>query len=499
MQSEIRHPRPFQLEVLKLITQGKNIILQAPTGAGKTDAALLPFIQNLEQRGDNLPYTCLYATPMRVLSTQFYMKYRDRITNIDKKRGTELAKPYEYLKLNPISIQTGEQQDDTQFESILTFCTIDQLLASFLGIPYGVDGRRANINVGAIVGSYLVLDEFHLYPLVHNDTSSFGARTTTLSMLRLLRPTTRFILMTATFSTTLLKKLKELLGAEIVPITDEDLNIISNGRERTFEIASSGMEIETILDNHDKCSLVICNTVQRAQEKYWQIKDRTREQGIEVILLHSRLTPPDRTSRSAQVMRELGQAPKEWSDDNRFGWKDGIYHGKNIIVIATQVVEVGLDISVQMLHTELAPATSLIQRAGRCARFAQQKGRVIVYPLQDADGNELSSRPYDKPVCNSTWKALHDVDRRVVGFREEQALIDTVHTEEDRSLLERYDSNHGQITKSIFTSLNEYKRGIATSLIRDVAQVNILTHDHPNEPLKKYPGSGRVSHSIPIH
>src|SRR2546429_8353617 len=103
MAIEKRQPRPFQLEVLKLVTQGKNVILQAPTGAGKTDAALWPFIQNLEREDDILPATCLYATPVRVLSTQFYMKYRDRITNIDKKRGTELAKPYEYLRCNPIS------------------------------------------------------------------------------------------------------------------------------------------------------------------------------------------------------------------------------------------------------------------------------------------------------------------------------------------------------------------------------------------------------------
>ena len=48
----------------------------------------------------------------------------------------------------------------------LTFCTIDQLLASFLAIPYGVGPNRANLNVAGVAGSYLVLDEFHLYPLL---------------------------------------------------------------------------------------------------------------------------------------------------------------------------------------------------------------------------------------------------------------------------------------------------------------------------------------------
>lgn len=489
MTIEERQPRPFQLKVLKLITEGKNVILQAPTGSGKTDAALWPFIQNLERRDDKLPYTCLYATPMRVLSTQFYEKYCNRITNIDKSRGIELAKPFEYLKRSPISIQTGEQQDDPQLESILTFCTIDQLLASFLGIPYSVDSRRANINVGAVVSSYLVLDEFHLYPLVQkqNDTTCFGARTTTLSMLRLLQSTTRFILMTATFSNTLLNHLANLLNAAIVPMTHEDLNLISNGRERIFEIASSGMSVDTILDNHDKCSLVICNTVQRAQGIYWQLKDRARDQDIEVVLLHSRLTSPDRASRSGYIMHELAQAPQEWGNGLPYGWKQGTYYGKNIIVVATQVVEVGLDISVQTLHTELSPANSLIQRAGRCARFAQQKGRVIVYPLQDSEGREFSSRPYDKRICGKTWDALHNVDKHPVGFKEERELLDAVHTEEDRSLIERYQTNHGHIKQSIFTSLNENSRGIATSLIRDVAQVHILIHNDPDEAIKEAP------------
>lgn len=489
MPSETRQLRPFQREVLKAVSHGKNVILQAPTGSGKTDAALQPFIQNLEQGGNTLPYTCLYATPMRVLSTQFFEKYRTRIANIDKVRGTTLAKPYEYLKRNPISIQTGEQQDDPQFESILTFCTIDQLLASFLGIPYSVDGRRANINVGAVISSYLVLDEFHLYPLVQkqNDTTCFGARTTTLSMLRLLQSTTRFILMTATFSNTLLNSLAEILNAEIITITHEDLNLISNGRERTFEVASSGMSADTILNNHDKCSLVICNTVQRAQEKYWQLKDRARNLDIEIVLLHSRLTSPDRAFRSGYIMQQLAQAPKEWGSGLPYGWKQGSYYGKNIIVIATQVVEVGLDISVQTLHTELSPANSLIQRAGRCARFARQKGRVIIYPLQDSEGREFSSRPYDKRICDKTLDVLHNVDKHPVGFREERELLDAVHTEEDKSLLERYDTNQGHIIKSIFTSLNENNRGIATSLIRDVAQVHILIHDDPDEAIKEDP------------
>jgi CRISPR-associated endonuclease/helicase Cas3 len=483
--------RPFQREVLRVLQEEKkSVILQAPTGAGKTDAALLPYVQCLEQGGDWLPRTCLYATPMRVLSNQFYAKFRERIQALDQKRGTRLTEIYDKLKREPVSLQTGEQPHDPQLEALLTFCTIDQLLASFLAVPYGVDGGRLNLNVGAVVGSYLVLDEFHLYPLLKEGVDILGARTTTLTMLRMLSLVTRFVLMTATFSITLVDELATLLDAVVVKVDDADeLQKIADGRKRTFEVAPTEMSAETILAQHRHCSLVICNTVLRAQQRYWELKQRAESDGIEVILLHSRLTDVDRTQRSNTIMYELGQAPDDWNGEERYGWKDGHYYGKNLIVVATQVVEVGLDISVETLHTELAHANSLIQRAGRCARFAQQEGRVIVYelPEQDAEGRPITMLPYSKELCEKTLTALRKVSpQQEIGFKEEQALIDEVHTEEDKKLLANY-GKQNVIEKRIFESLCTNERSVVTSLIRDVAQVQILIHDDPDEAIKEEP------------
>ncbi len=486
-----RTPRPFQRKILKILQEEKkSVILQAPTGAGKTDAALLPYIQCLEQDGGWLPRTCLYATPMRVLSNQFYEKFRARIARIDKNRGTRLTEIYEKLKREPVSLQTGEQPHDPQFESLLTFCTIDQLLASFLAVPYGVDAGRANLNVGAVIGSYLVLDEFHLYPLIKDGVDILGARTTVLTMLRLLSSMTRFVLMTATFSTELIEQLATLLDARVVKVEDEEeLRLIASGRSRTFEVAPSEMSADAILAQHRHCSLVICNTVLRAQQRYWELKEHAQEKGIEVVLLHSRLTNEDRANRSNYIIRELGPAPKDWSGEERYGWKDGEHYGKNVIVVATQVVEVGLDISVETLHTEIAPANSLIQRAGRCARFALQKGRVIVYelPEKDAEGRPVSTLPYSKELCASTLAALRALPpEQEIGFLEEQALIDVVHTEEDKKLLDNY-GKQDRIEQEIFRSLGTNERSIVTTLIRDVAQVQILIHDHPKEAIQEEP------------
>lgn len=482
--------RPFQQRVLQLVMEGKNIILQAPTGAGKTRAALAPFIKNLVNKGESLPLSCIYATPLRVLSTQFYAEYRERIARLDTTQGTDFVRQYERLESKPVSIQTGEQADDPQFESLLTFCTIDQLLASLLAIPYGVGRSRANLNVGAVLGSYLVLDEFHLYPLKENGESIYGARTTVLAMLAHLKNISRFILMTATFSRALLDELKVLLNAEVVVVEDEDeLRQIADGRERYFKVADGVMDTDAILAHHKDCSMVVCNTVLRAQQTYWNLKQSASERGIEVVLLHSRLTEKDRKERSERVIKELGKAPAKWPDDTHYGWRQGQYFGKNMIVVATQVVEVGLDISVQTLHTEIAPANSLVQRAGRCARFAQQQGTVIVYDLPlDAEGKQVTTLPYDRPLCDATFRALHQLDsEQPVGFREEQELLNVVHTQEDTDLLERFKKRRDTIVNEVFTSLRDNSSSAISTLIRDVAQVQILIHDSPKSAIQTEP------------
>ena len=472
--------RPFQKKVRDLILQGKNVILQAPTGAGKTRAALSPFVNNLGRVGSSLPHTCLYATPLRVLSTQFHKKYKAVIAHIDDQKSTDYGRYYERLEKSPVSIQTGEQPDDPQFESLITFCTIDQLLASFLGAPFSMGGRRrANLNVAAVLGSYLVLDEYHLYPL-RDEESCYGARTTVLSMLSLLQEITPFVLMTATLSRNLLDKLKVLLNAEIVTVDDEkELNEIAQGRHRYFEVAKTAMSAESILARHDKCSLVICNTVLRAQQCYWQLKELAQQRGIEIVLLHSRLTTEDRAKRSEMIMEQLGP-------DN---WKNGEYLSRDLIVVATQVVEVGLDISVQALHTEIAPANSLIQRAGRCARFAKQVGHVIIYDLPtNEEGKRVSALPYDDKLCQNTFAALQQFDpSQPIGFPEEQSLIDAVHTEDDQLLLEHFAKRRGEILTQMFTSLKEHTSSVFSNLIRDVVQTQVLIHDNPDEAIKETP------------
>lgn len=479
--------RPFQRRVFDLLSQDKSTILQAPTGAGKTRAALYPYLHWLAEslRDDALvaplPSTCRYAVPLRVLASQFFREYEESGVKIDRLLATRLQDTYAQFDQRAVQVQTGEQPDDPQFESALTFCTIDQLLASFLGVPYGLGLRRANMNVGAIVGSYLVLDEFHLYPLAR-DGAVWGARTTALQMLELLhrseRRLTPFVLMTATFSSQLLERLAALLGAEMVRVDDQDeLAEISSGRERRFVVHNQPLQAGQIIEAHRDCSLVICNTVLRAQQMYLALREelQSRKLPTRLLLLHSRFTDAHRRGQQAEVERLVGK--QAWSGDQ--------YLREDAIIVATQVVEVGLDISVRTLHSEAAPANSIIQRAGRCARFAGQHGTVHLYPL--AEG--ASYLPYGRESSAATLEAFRSFGDTPIGFPEEQAVIDAVHTDEDQGLLDKYEREgfRGQIRSRIFTSLANHKRDVIPQLIRDVQQVTLLIHDQPNGTITERP------------
>src|SRR5947209_20260860 len=145
-------PYPYQKRALKTLMQGKNVILVIPTGMGKTRAATLPFFHNKARRYGKLPEKSLYVVPMRVLATQFLITCQDLYNEeLNQELFQEDEAVYRQLKRPLFSIQTGESPEDPQFESMVTACTIDQLLSSALGIPYGLDPRKANMNVGPSV------------------------------------------------------------------------------------------------------------------------------------------------------------------------------------------------------------------------------------------------------------------------------------------------------------------------------------------------------------
>ncbi|HHX45072.1 MAG TPA: CRISPR-associated helicase Cas3' [Chloroflexi bacterium] len=442
-------PYPFQQRVAELLLSGRNVILQAPTGAGKTTAALLP-LQRARQRGLHFPRRCIYAVPMRVLANQFASDYAD-------------VAPC-------IRIQTGEHPDDPRFEADVTFATIDQVLSSFLLSPYSLSRGQANMNLGAIAASYLVFDEFHLF-----DPQSMLP--TTLEMLRILRGVAPFLLMTATFSGEMLAGLARALDAVVVPEDDDARKAIaalpSLRKLRRYHLVDGPLTAEAVLNAHRRRTLVVCNQVGRAQAMYRALRDHPQRGDTRVILLHARFLPDDRGRIESTLRTVFG---KENRDPGRW------------IAVATQAIEVGLDITCEALHTELAPANAIVQRAGRCARYRDEEGDVYVYTHAVGDDEELldlveNCLPYRdlRAECGATVDALRDVSGKVLSFAEEQDVVSRVHGPRDRRTVEGLAGGREAHRDLMNAVLRGDYGASAGQLIRQVSTQRVVIHPNPKE------------------
>jgi len=460
-------PYPFQERVASLLLAGKNVVLQAPTGSGKTRAALLPFLHaRFRDTGTGFPRKCVYIVPMRVLAHQFVEKTREEMASYRRVFGESLS----------VSVQTGDQQDDPRFESDLVFCTIDQFLSSYLTMPYSLPNRLANLNAGAFIGTYLVFDEFHLL-----DPDS--TLPSTLFALKQLGAVAPVLLMTATFSADMLASLAKEVNAEVVQVSAEEAHQIETRsglvqpKRRTWHTAGETLSAAAVLRVHKQRSIAICNTVRRAQLLYSELKQAIENQGldIEIRLLHSRFLHEDR------------KKVEEWM---RCKFSEKAELEKSVIAVATQAIEVGLDISCENLHIELAPASAMIQRAGRCARYPGEVGQVWVYLVEDF---MPYGRARENPDKESLWVKemraamdwLREQDGEIFTFSTEQALINAVAARRDRQILESLAAGRHQRKESIYRVLTGDRQPNDTRLlVRDADSRTVLISSDPDRLLR---------------
>lgn len=143
-------------------------------------------------------------------------------------------------------------------------------------------------------------------------------------------------------------------GTHITPITQRathrrvQMNLVSDDLESLVGLVASHAEDGGVVG-------VVCNTVRRAQEAYGQLVEHFGEDVVE--LHHSQFTAWDRSEREHRLVAELGPAAHR-----------GTGRPARRVLVGTQVLEQSLDIDLDLLVTDLAPADSLAQRAGRLHR-----------------------------------------------------------------------------------------------------------------------------------
>lgn len=455
---------PYQDKVVRQVIDGNNIFLCAPTGAGKTWAALLPY---LFARKNGIPFVdrLIYVLPLRTLATMLYDETVTCCNRVFKVRNL----PDEHTNLEDeivITIQTGEQKNDPFFEGDIIFTTIDQCLSSYLNCPVSLPQRVGNINAGALLGSLVVFDEFHLMEMDK-------AMQTSIEMLERLKPFSQFIIMTATLTTRSHGLLQDILGGETIRLTCDEVLALPSHKEkqRTYRWIKRPLTVDDILNQYNgKRSIVILNTVTRAQNIFSELKDRLKDSETELILLHSRFYSEDR-KKTEDVL-------KEWFGNEAVK--------TNVILVTTQVVEAGIDISADNLHTELAPLNSIVQRAGRCARYEGERGigTIWIYELRTNKKGEPDLGPYrdneQKALVAGTRAVLEQLsdDGAVLDFMAELERLDKVHSNLEAKHLKSYQQNQYDLKTKIHEAMDGRDETAVRKLVRDVASVNvIICHD----------------------
>lgn len=361
----------------------KHTIVVASTGAGKTDFLL----RRCKGR-------IFYTLPFQASINAMWERFKETIPNKDIRLLHATSK-----------IVVGKNVDEQILQplvgSAVKVLTPHQLAA----IIFGTSGFESVIL--DIKGCDIILDEVHTY--------SVYSRAMVLEIVKaLLHFDCRIHIGTATMPSVLYKELLQILGRkenvyEIkLPndILDEfDRHVIFK-QETTSEIIPI---LEKAFENKEKV-LVIFNTIKNAQNAFKEYS--AQFQDIPKMLIHSRFRRGDRVALETRLKKKFNGDGKSNSGMNP------------CLVVATQVVEVSLDISFDRMITQCAPLDSLIQRFGRINRRRDENtiGKYRPVHVLAPSGNVL---PYKMDVLISSFNQLPD-DGEILKERELQGKIDAV-------------------------------------------------------------------------
>ena len=464
-----RDAHEYQVKVAQQLMEGRSVVLRAPTGAGKTWSVLVPFFSADWQRR---PTRLIYALPLRTLAQGIFREAREMARQLGlpieaklNQRGREQVSPY-------VTLQTGEQPDDRFFDrGRIIVTTYDQLLSGLLDQPYGLSERLHNINAAAVAGALVVFDEFHLM-------EPQRAFLTAAAGLHLFRELCQSVWMTATATRPLVQLVGDAVGAAPVPETEVECKELLNSLPSVTQVSRSlvcendQLSADAVLRCHQRRSIVLLNTVARSQQMFTALQQllEGRNPSIEVMLLHSRFFKEDRR-RKEERLRSL------------FGRK---ISGQAILV-ATQVVEAGLDISCEHLHTELCPMNALVQRSGRCARFEGEIGTVHVYPLPT---EERAWLPYgdargEDVTLTRTRELLERTGTTVIDPSHAAAWVQEVHGDDDeQALREGWRSRLTESLRRIEQNAILRARTRVSDLIRgdDTDSIRVIISDTARRP-----------------
>lgn len=403
-------PYPYQEQLASISNWPE--MLDIPTGMGKTAAVTIAWLYKRGWRkggrnadiDENTPRRLVWCLPMRVLVEQTLTNICGWLRNLSIQGVPGNGKVSVHLLMGgerDLSIWAEHPEED-----MVLIGTQDMLLSRALMRGYGMSRYQWPIQFALLHNDCLwAFDEVQL----------MGAGLTTSAQLESFRrdfplaKSSRSIWISATLNRDWLRTvdlIAHFSDFEALSLTDTDREQAAERLDARKILRYAGVSLtseskkkdgiktyteklsRTILQEHspDSQTLVILNRVDRAQLLFQQIQ-RVRSEHDD-LLIHACFRPSERSLQNEKL---------------------GI-SATDRIIVATQAIEAGVDITSKILFSELAPWSSLVQRFGRCNRDGKYKadnaGQVFLINIED----DADALPYEIQALQLARKNLEELD-----------------------------------------------------------------------------------------
>lgn len=379
--NEIENLRGFQLTAMQ--TDG-DMMMQAPTGSGKTEACLLWLKKNQKKYSHTyyvLPFTASINAMHRRLEKHFPGKVgvlHGKATYYLNRRLCEDDNYNDTNKKRTLQFKaTGLKQLAKEMYYPIKVCTPHQLIKYFLR------GPGWELMFSELQNACFVFDEIHAC-----DPRMVGLIIGGMKLMQTMGSQAVFI--SATFP----KFLKELfhkhleISAFVKPEWDDpgDRKILEKVRH-IVKVRDAGLldvSDEIYRNLNEGTVLIVANHVASAQQVYRDIKNLASLSDDDAVLLHGSFNPRDRMIIEEKI---LSKNPPR-------------------LLVATQAIEVSLDISYDCGYFEAAPIDALIQRMGRVNRSGNAiKPAVINIMTQQISTHKL----YNQQLIDATISSFSEI------------------------------------------------------------------------------------------
>jgi CRISPR-associated endonuclease/helicase Cas3 len=415
---QLREGVRLSLQHVSRIEDGGLLIIRLPTGYGKSLMSM--FIASaVAEVGHELGLARVtHVLPLRSIVQDLYTKAR-RYASCGLLGS---------LRQNDISYQASIYLDEGYkselFLSKLVYTTLDSYVINFSKIT-PLRSRWASYHAArtAIYTALTIFDEAHLFAEV--DTTK--AYTSLVTIVRkLLEARLPVIVMTATMPDSFVESLVAHIQPHNCTVISMDWaktpsssvgpceNVVF--QDSSWEPPSYDTQLKQVEDPikdiarlakeeaYNGRVLIVRNKVNLAIKTY----KRLINEGLpkeRVVLLHGRLTYGDRDSVLSRVTcrRTLNHERERWGCEDEHECRGD--EASNIIV-STQVIEAGVDFSVDTLISDIAPLAQLVQRVGRVARHEREGRAGKVFIVHQDGSRELYEHVYDVDITRRTLEVL---------------------------------------------------------------------------------------------